>query len=755
MENTDEALASLKRVIELNFEDGDILFLSAKRKGPVKHWEDRGFIVGKETISEISGFLAEFPYNTCNIYFCPLPFDPNNNGRKAQFFLGSKYLWADIDQMDPQKLVDLGLTPTLLWESSPGRYQGLWRVSDTRLPPGEAEELNKDLTYYIGADKGGWDTTQVLRVPGTRNLKYPDSPKVGSFQEGPTYTVKQVRDIVAGASTPFSAPVTEEKADEEIDFTGWEKLDHKAVFKKYENKLPINAKDLIRATDTGGKDRSDILFSIERFLAEAGASPAETLAIVHKTAWNKFSDRRSGIAQLKREIKKARIKTEEKVVVEKQLESEERKKKLITKEELLEQTKDADLRFEFRYPKDHFITKYLNHNKRLTDAYLEYHHGAAITLLSIAVHRRAVIPLSSGPVYPNTWSFLLGHSTISRKTTAVNKAREIAGEIFSFGFIAQSFSPESLLEIMSETPQGWLIKDEAASFLSAMKKSYMSEMRDIFCELYDCKGFTRKLRSGNKKTKTEFIIADPYMTQLMATTPENLSENSIKLDLTSGWLLRFLFYFPTYYREWKPLREMTAEEAKDEALLKGELKVLNEFFATLPESLQFTPSKEANEYFIDWQKKEEKRITQTHDEVEAGAYGRLSIYVLKLSMLYTIGGAGFLERARKAIKDKGKIIIGLEETRWACEEVENYFIPVLKQIYGLIAIEDTRNNQKKIIHLLETHGGTLTRAFLFKRLRTKPRDFEDDISSLKQSKEVEERITDDEKGDTIYVLRKE
>ena len=34
------------------------------------------------------------------------------------------------------------------------------------------------MTYTLGADKSGWDLTQVLRVPGTRNYKYPGGPTV-------------------------------------------------------------------------------------------------------------------------------------------------------------------------------------------------------------------------------------------------------------------------------------------------------------------------------------------------------------------------------------------------------------------------------------------------------------------------------------------------------------------------------------------------------------------------------------------------
>jgi hypothetical protein len=46
------------------------------------------------------------------------------------------------------------------------------------LEPEEGQDLNRRLAYAMGADLSGWDLTQLLRVPGTRNYKYPGAPLV-------------------------------------------------------------------------------------------------------------------------------------------------------------------------------------------------------------------------------------------------------------------------------------------------------------------------------------------------------------------------------------------------------------------------------------------------------------------------------------------------------------------------------------------------------------------------------------------------
>jgi hypothetical protein len=67
--------------------------------------------------------------------------------------------------------------PTAVVISSLDREQYWWRLSRP-VAPEEGEDLNRRLAYAMGADLSGWDLTQLLRVPGTRNRKYPDAPLV-------------------------------------------------------------------------------------------------------------------------------------------------------------------------------------------------------------------------------------------------------------------------------------------------------------------------------------------------------------------------------------------------------------------------------------------------------------------------------------------------------------------------------------------------------------------------------------------------
>ncbi len=83
-------------------------------------------------------------------------------------------LYADGDGAEvPESVAE----PSVVVESLPGRTQLFWLLSGP-VEPKTAERLNKRLTHAIGADPSGYDLTQLLRVPGTRNRKYADAPGV-------------------------------------------------------------------------------------------------------------------------------------------------------------------------------------------------------------------------------------------------------------------------------------------------------------------------------------------------------------------------------------------------------------------------------------------------------------------------------------------------------------------------------------------------------------------------------------------------
>jgi AAA domain-containing protein len=229
--------------------------------------------------SEIST-VAKFLRNHFgeDIYFCVHGF--TKPIRKKEYAVMPKMLWADLDETDP---AECNPKPTIAIESSPGRYVGLW-MTDKPV----TEDINRRLTYHLDADHGGWDLTQLLRVPGTLNYKYPSTPRVRMlWDDGPTWKISAVEKLLP----------EEEQVDGDITA--------REVFDRYERELPPWVRrELITARVPPIGKRSEMIWKLEHALLEAGLSRDEAFVLIKASVWNKFKGRNSEDAQLRRELDK-------------------------------------------------------------------------------------------------------------------------------------------------------------------------------------------------------------------------------------------------------------------------------------------------------------------------------------------------------------------------------------------------------------------------------------------------------------------
>lgn len=223
--------------------------------------------------------------------------------RQEQVAMTEHALWADLDYVDPSTLDEY--PPTIAWESSPGRYQALWVAArGDFLGASWPGNENQKMTYLIGADASGWDTVQLLRVPGMPNHKpeyrdengeYP-SGKILWF-DGPRYDpgdFAQLPEVQMGADTDLTEALA-------ADIDGVDRL---ATIARINLKLNHRARELLNAREAAG-DKSDQLWYLIRCLADVGLSTAEIVAIVRETVWNKFRDRHDEMRRLITEASKA------------------------------------------------------------------------------------------------------------------------------------------------------------------------------------------------------------------------------------------------------------------------------------------------------------------------------------------------------------------------------------------------------------------------------------------------------------------
>lgn len=272
--------------------------------------------------AEIRDYIEANLAKQHDVYWCPSLFEFPT--RRSDLAMDEHALWADLDEVDPREIHDL--PPTVAWESSPGRWQALWLAGDGDFQgaswPGNE---NQRLTYMLGADPSGWDTTQLLRLPGWPNFK-PERVEANGgkapkgkllWSAGQTYSIDDFRDLpeVRGA---VSADLTE-ALEYEVEST-----DRHKVLARLKIKLNHTARDLLNAKEVSG-DRSGQMWYLMRCLADAGATTTEIVSIMRPLVWNKFAGRADEMKRLIAEASKAVASRSDEVSEELEEEGERKK----------------------------------------------------------------------------------------------------------------------------------------------------------------------------------------------------------------------------------------------------------------------------------------------------------------------------------------------------------------------------------------------------------------------------------------------
>lgn len=252
-------------------------FFCVSTKSSTGQWRDHYF--ARNELDEVRGFIND--NRDKDLYFCPHGL--KKKSRKEDAAIPPKLLWADLDEADPRKIDP---KPTIAIESSPGRYVGLWLI-DREM----TKDLNRAITYKVGADKSGWDFGQVLRIPGTTNYKYPNLPKTRIlWDDHQSYKFDQLAKAAKGLMK---------------NKTSSESLNASEVYQQYERKLPVWARrELVSREPPKAGKRSEMIWKLESTLLEAGCDKDESFALIKASRWNKFRGRHNEDEQLRRELDK-------------------------------------------------------------------------------------------------------------------------------------------------------------------------------------------------------------------------------------------------------------------------------------------------------------------------------------------------------------------------------------------------------------------------------------------------------------------
>jgi hypothetical protein len=478
-----------------------------------------------ERLDDIVDFV-ESVEDSVNVYYCPqlledVNFRRSTDGKGPRVKENIKICtvaWADLDTCRPDQLL---VEASIVVESSPGRYQALWILEEPQDPP-IAEDVSRRIAYHHipdGADRSGWDLTQLLRFPYTYNYKYNRSPRIGVVASNRTrYRMEDFRVYPetsrrTGGGIPM--PEVEEfpQIQDPIDFM-------------QERRKFLNS-DVFRLFTDEPKEGSwsEPLWKLMMLLFEGGCSREEVFVVTKQAACNKYERDGRPDKHLWDDVCRAYIKHMEdiKAVVVPELEQVS----LITPEE------------EARVRQHHtFIERYVQWATDLGDAAPQYHQAGAFVILSALLSGTVSLPTSFGNMIPNLWFMLLADTTLTRKSTSMDIATDLLIEVDPDAIMATDGSVEGLMEGLSTRPRrpSIFLRDEFTGLLEAMtRKDYLAGLAETFTKLYDGKFQKRMLRKDIIEIRDPILIL--FAGGIRAKTQQLLTFDHI----SSGFMPRFIF----------------------------------------------------------------------------------------------------------------------------------------------------------------------------------------------------------------------
>lgn len=459
----------------------------------------------------IANFVEE-QQNRKNVWFCVnLLSQPE---RKKEYCLPSAFAWADLDFIVPTQETDP--LPTCVVESSPARFQAYWRIEGAPVAAEIAEEFSRKLAYKLGADKSGWDLTQLLRVPWTNNLKYepPAQVKLISVSEG-SYAPELLDKI--------PLPDKEDSTGSVAMPENLPSLDNVLYRYKTEGRLDEEFTRLFVNEPDRNADWSKILWRFIHKCFDTGMTPEEVLVVCNAAACNKHKRDGRPLSHLWRDVSKAgREQQRYELLVSQKVE-------IVTMPHLV----DFD-----EFEEDTFIRDYKQWANQATDAPEQYHELTCFITLSAIVCSGLWLAVDWGEIVPNLWGLVLGESTLTRKTTAMRLAVDMLKDIDDSLILATDGSAEGLLTGLSHRPKRVSIfwKDEVSGlFDSINRKDYLAGLPETLTQLYDVpKILTRLLR------KETITISEPYFIFFGGGIRDKVYSLINDEYILSGFLPRFL-----------------------------------------------------------------------------------------------------------------------------------------------------------------------------------------------------------------------
>jgi hypothetical protein len=589
-----------------------------------------------------------------DLYWSPMLYSVPR--RKAVSVKSTPVVYADTDAFPIDGFV---IPPSFNIETSPGRHASLWLLDRSDYPKDEVQAAARAIALthastvdgkQMGTDPGGWDLTQLLRLPNSMNLKYlvpkhaenyegPFRVQISENSPGSVYTLEEIQ----SAYSPENLPELPQRSSMDMP----EELPASAdVLRRIVASRTLA--DLYEKEPHRGQDWSDTLYFFICEMLRSGFTPEEAFVGAWYAECNKYKrDGRPMQDLWDYDMKKALA------------DPANRPRSTVDRtasdpiNHPREEGISAEIELALLGPDQHptvtFVDQYVEWATSKTDAPEAYHVASALTILSCVLGEWGVLYPQWGETRLGLFIVIMGETTDTRKTTSRNLMKKFlrsmqAGE---FEYILTSDATgEALLDTLAERPNQSSLydRDEAQQLIADIKgaKGYLKGFFETLNEFYD--GWAHgRLRAG-KKTKDTPINFVQYLMGIRSQIQDNLELS----DFASGWGPRNIYVrgeSPPRTRENSKLRQgIPGQAVNDQQMvnLAMELGLARAFWEgrtkgdrSAPAVVPFTDEAWESMTALEWDLKEHFKGHPRYDTLKP-CFERLTVNAMKVAVLFAM-----------------------------------------------------------------------------------------------------------------------
>lgn len=512
-----------------------------------------------------------------DLYFSPMLYKVPL--RRQSSVKHTPVVYADTDTFPVEKFL---VPPSINIETSPGRHASLWILDSPDYDPEAVAAASRAIALthadrdeqgrQIGTDPGGWDLTQLLRMPNSSNLKYMVPNKYEGYDQAyPVFVDDELSPLnvyslqeITDAYNPANIPALPARVN--MDMPDLDTLPKPADVLRRITASPTLSK-LYSAKPRMNEDRSQALYHFICECLRAGFSPEETFVVAWYAESNKYRiDGRPRDDLWTYDMRKAMADPENRpratvddVAADPETDYAHPKDAGLSTAVEFALLKDDEL------PVETFVDQYIKWASSKTDAPAAYHRASALTILALVFGEFAMGVPQWGELKLGLNFVVMGETTETRKSTArmlmKRCIRSIEDDQYTY-LLTSDATEEALIEALSERENQSSLydRDEAQKLIADVKggKGYMKGFLETLNELYDGRARGR-LRSGKTATKEVEVNFCQYFMGIRSQIQDNLELE----DFQSGWGPRNIYVrgeSPKRTRENGLLRQMDMQD---------------------------------------------------------------------------------------------------------------------------------------------------------------------------------------------------